>query len=210
MDLRSVRAVLLDMDGTLVDSDAAVERAWAAWCGEYGVDTGAALAIAHGSPAEVTVRRLCPDLDAAAVATAAARQHALQYDDLSDIAPTPGALEFVGGLGRTGLSWAVVTSADARLAKARLDAAGIDPPLLITCEDVAAGKPDPEGYLTAAARLGVDPRECLVVEDTLPGAAAGKAAGAMVAALKGVPADVQIADLNDLAYLLAQVRVFPR
>ena len=209
MDLRSVEAVLLDMDGTLVDSDAAVERAWAAWCGEYGVDTGAALAIAHGSPAEVTVRRLLPDLDRAAVAAAAARQHALQYDDLSDVAPAPGALVFVAGLERTGLPWAVVTSADARLAKARLDATDINPPLLITLEDVAAGKPDPEGYLTAATRLGVNPGNCLVVEDTLPGAAAGKAAGAMVAALKGVPADLQIGDLDRLSCLLARARVFP-
>lgn len=115
----------------------------------------------------------------------------------------------MAGLERTGLPWAVVTSADTRLAKARLDAAGINPPLLITLEDVAAGKPDPEGYLTAAARLGVDPGNCLVVEDTIPGTAAGKAAGAMVAALKGVPADLQIGGLDRLSYLLARARVFP-
>jgi HAD superfamily hydrolase (TIGR01509 family) len=102
-----------------------------------------------------------------------------------------------------GLPWAVVTSADARLAEPTLRVAGIDPPLLITVADVVAGKPDPEGYLTAAARLGVDPSDCLVVEDTVPGAEAGRAAGATVAALKGVPAHLQIGDLNQLTCLLS-------
>lgn len=187
MDLSRIKAVLFDMDGTLVDSDAAVERAWTLWADEYGVDVAAVLAIAHGSPAEATVRRLLPELDEVAVAVSAARQHMLQYEDLSDVVPAVGAAGLLSQLSRWGLPWAVVTSADARLAEARLKAADIDPPLLITVEDVAAGKPDPEGYLTAAARLGVDPADCLVVEDTVAGAAAGKAAGATVAALKGCP-----------------------
>ena len=56
MDLSDVEAVLLDMDGTLVDSDAAVERAWTTWAGEFGADAAAVLAIAHGAPADTTVR----------------------------------------------------------------------------------------------------------------------------------------------------------
>ena len=67
------------------------------------------------------------------------------------------------------------------------------------------GKPDPEGYLLAARKLGVDPRRCLVVEDAAAGVTAGHAAGATVAALKGVPADIQIADLYELTSRLDQV-----
>jgi mannitol-1-/sugar-/sorbitol-6-phosphatase len=202
VDLTTVEAVLLDMDGTLVDSDAAVERAWSRWAAEYGVDPSAVLAIAHGSPADRTVRRVRPDLDDAGVAAAAARDLALQYDDVSDVVATKGAAELVSTLDRLGLPWAVVTSADVRLAKARLDAAGIVAPLVITVEDVSTGKPDPEGYLLAAARLGAEPARCLVVEDAEPGVAAGRAAGAMVAALRGLAADLTIADLGQLARLL--------
>ena len=188
------------MDGTLVDSDAAVERAWRTWAGEYGVDPSATLAVPHGSPAEGRVRELLPEADDATVAAAAARQLALQYDDLSDVAAAAGAAEL---LARIAVPWAVVTSADRRLANARLRAAGVRPPVLITSEDVPEGKPDPAGYELAAARLGADPRRCLVVEDSEAGIQAGRAAGALVAALKGLPGDIEITGLGELAKVLS-------
>jgi mannitol-1-/sugar-/sorbitol-6-phosphatase len=197
-----VRAVLLDMDGTLVDSDAAVERAWRRWAREYGVDAAAVLAVAHGVPAAATVDRFLPHRPSAERAAAAARQLELQYDDLADVVPTSGAHAVLAVLERRQLPWAVVTSADRPLAAARLGAAGIVPPLLVTCEDVAAGKPDPACYLLAARRLGVAIAACLVVEDAPAGVAAGAAAGARTAALRGLPADIAIADLTQLAALL--------
>lgn len=207
MELRDVDAVLLDMDGTLVDSDAAVERSWEQWAAEHDMDVDAVLAVAHGSPADITIRGLRPDLDDAAVAASAARQLHIQYDDLADVVATAGAAELVATLARLALPWAVVTSADVRLAAARLRAAGIIAPVLVTIEDVAAGKPDPQGYLVAAARLGVDPARCLVVEDAAPGVAAGRAAGTQVAGLKGVAADLSIADLGALAGMLTASRL---
>lgn len=203
MPIRRPAAVLLDMDGTLVDSDAAVERAWTSWAAENDVDPDAVLAIAHGSPGELTIRRLLPGLDDRAVARSVARQLAKEYEDLSDVVAAPGADALFAALQRLELPWAVVTSADLRLARARLGAAGIpDPPLLVTVDDVRAGKPDPEGYLLAADRLGVEPARCLVVEDAAPGVEAGRAAGAVVVGLRGVPADVAVADLAELAALL--------
>ena len=158
MDVGLVDAVMLDMDGKLVDSDAAVERAWTVRANEYGVEPAVAIAIAHGSPAESTVGHLLPELDAEAIAVSAARQLELQYDDLIDVTASTGAHELLAVLARLGIPWAVVTSADARLAKARLGAAGITAPLLVTFEDVTAGKPDPQGYLLAAEALGGRPR----------------------------------------------------
>jgi alpha-glucosidase len=206
MTLDNLAAVLLDMDGTLVASDASVERAWIAWADRRGLDPAAALAIAHGSPAHVTARRLLPHLDDAAIALAAQEQLAYQYDDLSDVGPTPGVELLLELLDRLELPWAVVTSADRRLATARLAAAGIAPPLLVTIEDVAAGKPDPEGYLVAAERLGVEPARCLVVEDTETGLAAGRAAGAATAALRGLAGDLRIHDLAHLARFIRRGR----
>lgn len=200
MDLTTVAALLLDMDGTLVDSDAAVERAWHTWAAEHGVDPAAALAIAHGAPAADTVRRLLPGLDEPACTTAALRQLELQYDDLADVT------DLIAALTRLGLPWAVVTSADTRLAKARLAAAGIDPPVLVTTDDITAGKPSPEGYLRAAELLGTPPARCLVVEDAEVGIRAGHAAGAATAGLKGVAADLPIGDLGQLATLLLAAR----
>jgi HAD superfamily hydrolase (TIGR01509 family) len=203
-ELDQIVAVLLDMDGTLVDSDAAVERAWATWAREYGVDPVAALENVHNGPAERTVLRLLPHADATLVDTAARRNLVLQYEDLGDVVAAPGAAQLVDALDRWHVPWAVVTSADTTLAVARLRVAGIEPPVLVTADDVASGKPDPEGYLLAARRLRVDPSHCLVVEDSKPGLAAGRAAGAMTASLRGLAADVPLLDLTQLVTLLGQ------
>ncbi len=206
MDLHDVHAVLFDMDGTIVDSDAAVERAWLAWSDEFDVDRSTARRdMIVGSPAEHTVRRLRPDLDEEQVRAGAVRQLELQYDDLDGVVPTTGAHDLLATLDRLGLPWAVVTSADTLLATRRLAAAWISAPLLVTVDDIRLGKPDPEGYLLAARRLGVDPARCLVVEDAETGAQAGRAAGARVATLKGVPGELPIADLTELTAALRQL-----
>jgi sugar-phosphatase len=194
-----IRAVLFDMDGTLVASDGAVERSWLEWAAEYGVDGREAYEMAHGSPSETTVRKLLPHLEEAAVLIASARQLELQYDDLFDVTATPGAFEVLGVIEERRLPWAVVTSADTRLAKARLGAAGIVAPVLVTTDDIAAGKPDPAGYLRAAELLGVEPGECLVVEDAEVGLQAARAAGAHTAALRDLDGDLRLKSLSDLA-----------
>jgi mannitol-1-/sugar-/sorbitol-6-phosphatase len=199
MTLASVGAVLLDMDGTLVSSDAAVERAWTRWAEEYGVPMVVLRPRLHGSPAALTVRAVLPGADADTVRRATQRQLDLQYDDLADVRPAPGARELVSALVAMNLPWAVVTSADRRLASARLGAAGIAAPLLVTSEDTAEGKPSPQPFLAAARRLGIDPSRCLVVEDSAPGVAAGRAAGATVAALRGLEADIALGSLDELA-----------
>jgi HAD superfamily hydrolase (TIGR01509 family) len=201
-----VQAVLLDMDGTLVDSDAVVERAWRSWAAEHGVEAASVLAVAHGRPPAATVRQVAPWLSPAQARRAAARLDQLEAGDGTDTPALPGAHRLLEELRRLGLPWAVVTGAGGRLARARLRAAGIDPPLLVTLDDVRAGKPAPDGFLLGAARLGVEPRHCLVVEDSVPGIEAGHRAGALVAALRGLPADLAIADLSELAELLRLAR----
>jgi sugar-phosphatase len=201
LDLAAVAAVLLDMDGTLVDSNAAVERAWHVWAADQGVSLdGVDL---HGRPAAGTVRILCPEMDDAGIEEAASRQMALQYDDLAGVVRAPGATQLLDVLDALTIPWAVVTSADRRLAAARLGAAGIDVPVLVTTDDIQRGKPDPEGYLSAARLLGVPTVRTLVVEDSAVGIEAGRAAGSMTVGLRGLAADLSVADLGVLAEALS-------
>jgi HAD superfamily hydrolase (TIGR01509 family) len=189
----------MDLDGTLVDSDAAVARSWERVCGDWGLDHDRVRRVQAGRSAAAVIRLVAPDLDAAAVARIAEAQLAFQYDDLSDVVPAPGALELLAVITGRGLPWAVVTSGDRRLASVRLAAADIAAPVLVTADDVTVAKPDPEGYLLAARRIGATPNDCLVVEDAAAGVEAGRRAGMRVAGVRGVEADLAVGDLIGLA-----------
>jgi mannitol-1-/sugar-/sorbitol-6-phosphatase len=206
-DLSGLPAVLFDMDGTLVDSDASIERAWAGWCGEYGV--AGPDAFVRGSSAAEGIRRIFPSLGASSLAERIARFVELECADVTEVVPMPGALELLAQLQVSGIPWAIVTSAERPLAALRLKAAGVVADTVVTIDDVAACKPDPEGYLLAARLLEVEIARCLVVEDSVPGVAAGRAAGATVASLRGVASDLPLRDLFHLAELLRELKPAP-
>ncbi|HVM42735.1 MAG TPA: HAD family phosphatase, partial [Gemmatimonadales bacterium] len=77
----------------------------------------------------------------------------------------------------------------------------------ITSGDVARGKPQPDPYLLAASRLGVQPADCVVIEDSPPGVAAGKAAGMRVVAVLTTHAAGQLAAADARLGALAELRV---
>ncbi len=198
---RTFDAVLFDMDGTLVDSTRAVERSWATWSSEYGL-TGSALAAGHGQPASQLVRSL---LVADRVQEGLARIAELELADVQDITILPGAAELLAALPADRL--AIVTSATRELATARIRAAGlIEPAVVVTFDDVSRGKPDPEPFLTGAARLGIDPTRCLVVEDAPAGVAAARAAGCATLAVTTTSPRDQL-DADTVVDSLAQVTI---
>jgi sugar-phosphatase len=169
-----VEAVLFDIDGTLVDSTAAVERTWRQWAATHGLDAREILRVCHGRRTEDTVAEFLPAEQRAA---AVAELEALELSDLDDVVALPATQQLLPALPRR--RWAAVTSGSRRLMQARLAAAGLPvPEVLVSAEDVGAGKPDPEGFLKAAAALGYDITRCLVVEDAPAGVRAGSAAGA--------------------------------
>lgn len=200
------RAILFDCDGVLVDSGANVERAWRWWAAERGFDGDAIVAAAHGRRTEDTMRELgLPD-----VAAEAALLDGYEIADAASVRAFPQAAALLPGLPAG--SWAVVTSGTLALATSRLTAAGLPlPAVLVTADDVAAGKPDPEGYLEAARRLGRPPADCVVVEDAPAGVQAALAAGMRVVGLTTThaAAELQAATLvlswDELVLSLAQL-----
>lgn len=187
------RALLFDMDGTLVDSTAVVEGVWGRFSAEHGLDLVELLAFAHGRQTPDTLARFVPHLPADERARIAAHLESEEVEDLADIREIPGARALLTGL--DDVPWAVVTSATRALAQRRMAACGFPPVThLVPAEDVERSKPDPQGYAQAAARLGVDPRECVVFEDAPAGVRAGLAAGARVVVV-GALADCPAAGL---------------
>ena len=174
-----VDAVLFDIDGTLVDSTAAVIRMWTTWAAKHGIDADEILRVCHGRRTEDTLGMFLP---AGQHATAIAELEQWELADMDDVRALPGTQSLLRRLPAD--RWAAVTSGSRELMRTRLTAAGLPiPEVLVSAEAVEAGKPEPEGYLKAAAALGRDIRRCLVVEDAPAGVHAGRAAGARVLAV---------------------------
>ncbi|MFB6439786.1 HAD-IA family hydrolase [Streptomyces sp. NPDC056411] len=175
----TARALLLDMDSTIVNSEAVVERCWRGWAAEQGLDEDEVLKVVHGRQGWATMAALLPDRPMELNLADNRRMLARETSDMEGVVPVPGAPAFMAAL--AGLPHALVTSADIPLSDARMGAAGLPMPTVrITAESVSASKPDPEGFLKGAAELGFAPDDCLVFEDSEAGIEAGRAAGMRV------------------------------
>ncbi|VFB08427.1 phosphatase [Aeromonas salmonicida] len=174
-------ALLLDMDGTLVHSTDEVETVWRLWCRRHQLGPEPVLAMCHGLRSREVIRALAPQLDMA--------QEVALLDEL-EIHHTGRGEAIMGSralLTRLPAErWALVTSASQRVARHRLESAGLPlPTLLVGAEDVVHGKPDPEPYLLGAERLGVAPADCLVFEDAPAGIQSALRAGCAVVQVGG-------------------------
>jgi mannitol-1-/sugar-/sorbitol-6-phosphatase len=196
------RALLFDLDGVLVDSVGNTRNAWRAWAAGHGLDGDEVHRAGHGRRSEDTVAAVAPWLDPAVEVPFVEHLESTTTDELD---PVPGAAALLAAL--PGDAWAIVTSGTRAVALHRIAYCALPtPPLLLTAEDVANGKPHPEPYLTAADRLGVAPADCVVVEDAVAGIAAARA-GAMRSVFVG-PADAPgAADADIVAVHLADLDV---
>ncbi|MFD3422653.1 HAD-IA family hydrolase [Streptomyces decoyicus] len=199
----SADALLFDSDETLLSSMKSAYRCWTRWAEECGMTIEDVLRVpVHGRPAAAIVADLLP---AEKVDEALARLEQAEVDDAAagGVVPLPGSQELLEALPAD--CWAVVTSGTRRVAEARLREIGVQVKHLITVDDVTQGKPDPEPFLVAAQRLGVDPGRCVVFEDAPAGLAAGRAAGMTTVALttthraEELDADAVIANLSGIS-----------
>lgn len=171
---RTFDAFLFDMDGTILSSIAAAERAWTTWATRHGLDIPSFLPTIHGVRASETIRGLdLPGIDLQAEVDWLTQA---EMDDVEGIEPIIGAAAFLAALPAD--RWAIVTSAPRALAIRRIEAAGLPlPPMMVAGDDIANGKPAPDCFLLAARQLGFAPQDCLVFEDSPAGIRAAEAAG---------------------------------
>ena len=176
-----IKAVLWDMDGTLVDSEDIAVEALALAMKEAGLAPPRDLkARVVGRSADEIYRHI---VDGFGMRTGPAewerRKHHYYFRASEALRGYDDAVETWRRLDAAGVRQAVVSHSDRAIVDVNLRAAGLVRPGLVTVarNDVLHGKPHPEGYLRAAYLLGVEPGECLVVEDSASGAAAALAAG---------------------------------
>lgn len=170
------KALLFDLDGTLISSAASVNRCWSAWAELVGLDPAPVLRGLHGRQREDVIRDNLPDVTDDELAHHAEWTRVNEMNDLDGIFALPGALDLLNALPVE--SWTIVTACDKALAQARLNAAGLPvPKVLVTSDELTRGKPDPEGYLLGARRLDIAAADSLVFEDASAGIEAAQRAG---------------------------------
>ena len=172
-------AIIFDLDGVLLDTLDLHRSVWHEWASVHGLDGAAVFEATFGRRPADTIADVAPTLDLVAEL---GRLEDLLDANADAVALQPGARSAIDVAGED--NWGVVTSTGQRRARHYLAHLGCPvPSVVVGGDDVERGKPAPDGYLTAARRLGVAPANCLVVEDAPAGVEAAKRAGAMVLAV---------------------------
>jgi sugar-phosphatase len=175
--------ILFDLDGTLIDSTPAVERIWVSVANEAQVPLEKLHGL-HGIPTKQAVQMIMSEASEKEILYWATRIEDLQIDDTEGVVGVAGVYDMFADLALKKIKWTIVTSCTLPLAKARAKAGNLlIPENSVTFDDVKLGKPFPDPYLLGAQRLGLDPKDCWVLEDAPAGITSGKAAGCKVVAI---------------------------
>jgi HAD superfamily hydrolase (TIGR01509 family) len=176
-------AIILDMDGLMLDTEPISLRVWKEAAVALGVELGEHLwADMVGRSAAANTARLLDQFGADFPADALARSAGVRYRaylETHGVPRKPGLAEFLSFLDARGLARAVATSTTTDLATRKLEQAGVLDyfDVVVGGDQVRRGKPDPDIFLLAATRLGYRPADCVVLEDSGPGVQAAAAAG---------------------------------
>ena len=199
------KAILFDLDGVLVDSAECVEGTWRRWAEANGLDQNQVIKHGHGRRTIETVRPVAPHL---AAEDEVASLEAIESTQTTGIYQIPGAPELLTSLPG---QWAIVTSGIRSVATLRIRHTGLPfPPVMVCADEITKGKPNPEGYLTAANRLGVNPSDCVVVEDAPPGIEAARRAGMRSIAVLGTFPSSALSQADTVVETVASLTVHLR
>jgi len=178
---QSACGVIFDMDGVLVDSFAAHLESWRRLAAELRQSlTDQQIGSTFGRTSRDIIRLLFGVQDAAQIHTLDARKESIYRDLVRGKVPAmPGAVEFVKDCHSAGMKLAVGSSGPAENVRLVCDEMGVRHQFdaVVTGDDITRGKPDPEVFLTASARMGLKPQQCVVIEDAPVGLDAARRAG---------------------------------
>ncbi|MCA9231870.1 MAG: HAD family phosphatase [Planctomycetales bacterium] len=192
------QAVIFDVDGVLVDSYQPHFQSWRQMLAEQGFEfTEAQFRATFGRTTRDIIRQLCGDqFPDQRVQAFDERKEALYRESVRHNFPAvDGAVELIDALAATGFAMAVGSSGPTENVTLTLDCLGRADSFAarVTGSDVTRGKPDPQVFLMAAERLGVDPQHCAVVEDAPAGVEAANRAHMLSIALTGTATRAQLA-----------------
>lgn len=212
-----LRAVIFDLDGVIVDSHPAHLQAWKTLLHslEKNVSDSDLQFVLEGYKREIILRHFLGDLTQEEVKYYGAKKDALFRASMDELKTVAGFAAFFDSVQAEGLPVALASSASRRRAEHTLNHLGLAGAFraIVTGDDVANGKPDPEIFQAAARSLGTDPADILVCEDAVSGVEAAKRAGMKCLAiaangrrtlLQQAGADIVVGDFTEAS--LAELR----
>lgn len=198
---------LFDLDGVLIDSESQYSQFWSSMDRLYPTGVNDFAMVIKGSTLPKILNTYFPD----ATMQADIRQQLSEFENNMHLPMYGGVPELLRSLRQAGWKLAVVTSSNpAKMAVVRLHNPGFDSifDTIITDADVTRSKPDPQGYMIAAERLGCRPDQCVVFEDSINGLKAGRRSGARVVGVATTNPRQTIAPLADMVIdLTAQATI---
>lgn len=206
-------AIVLDMDGLMVDSEPLSRRAWDQVLAPYGFTLDDAAyngIIGHKTDESAAILLKVYDLPLSPEEFAQKKTKALAKIRTAGVPVMPGLFELHTKIAGRGLPWGVATSSPRAHAEHTLDQLGLSASCRVIAggDEVTRGKPAPDIYLLAAERLGIPAAKCLAVEDSGPGCRSALAAGMMVAAVPNE--DTKGADFSAVDYIFPSLHDLAR
>ena len=188
---------LFDLDGVLIDSEKEYSRMWALINQEYPTKEPSLEKVIKGTTLDIILSTYYPDAEI----QRNVKTRLYEMEDQMNYEYLPGAREFLSSLREKSLKCALVTSSNDKKMKHLDDEL---PELrgmfdyIVTADQITKSKPDPEGYLLAAQKLGMTAKDCIVFEDSYQGVKAGKSSGAYVVGVKGTVDEALLAEYADI------------